>query len=246
MESQLSTTFFNLFQEYIPRLKSGITKNRKKPIPVGRRGGRVRAFVMTEYYEYCFQTLQSEQKRIPENLFHSSVYNDELTKKVLFVQQYQRKYELIPVEEVWTQSETRRQIEPYRREYTNQETYRAIHGDDLRLLVAWWWDMEIGIVNRIKQYNKTLQLIPFHYNKEMSVVLKPKNCREKRKREDDVELGVFKREKKDIQTLLSKESQFQADSLFVMESAYLDIFNDDDRLVSLLTYALDCEYTSIM
>lgn len=185
----MTSIFNNLFQVYEPRLINGITKIRKRPTPVGKRGGRVRAFVMTEYYEYYFQTLQKKGKRIPENLFHSSVYNDELMRNVLVIQNVQTKYEIMPTEEIWSQAETRRQIEPYRREYKNQQTNRAINDDDIKLLVAWWWDVELGIVHRIQIYNIFLEPIPFSYDISRAIVMKPKNTRQKRKREEDNDGG---------------------------------------------------------
>ena len=233
----MTSIFYDLFSDYNPRLKSGINKKRKEPIHVGRRGGRIRAFVMTEYYEYCFQSLQIENKRIPENLFHSSVYNDDLMEMVLSIQKIQKKYELIPVEEVWTQSETRRQIEPYRRELAKQLSNRALNGHDIRLLVAWWWDVDIGIVSRIKKYNATLKHVPFMHTESREIILKPKNSRQKRKREDIV---VFVKDENDdrmkktnpfneLQQLLSSESVFNGNS---------------NSITSVLNYAVEeCELT---
>ena len=245
--------FADLFVAYPTLQLNGITKNRAKEVPIGKRGGRVRAFLMTEHYEIYFQQLQALRKPIPDNLFHSAVYGDEIMKNVIDIHLRQTKYIRMNVLEVWTQYELRRQIEIYHHEYVNKKSVRAQKGFDIHMIISWWYDTKIGIEARIRQYNaKVSQLVPFEYQPERKIVLKSRNQRSSRKRkmvaeepEPELESELESETESDSEVevepeskpVVNLESDFDIDS--IMEcfelteedpEAILVYLNDDDFL----------------
>lgn len=154
-----------------------------------KRGGRVRAFLMTDHNEEYFQYLQTLNQPIPFNLFHSSEYDQQIFSFIIDIHQKQKKYIPLSVNEIWTQSEYRRQVTPYCREYI-MECSKRCFDEDVQILIAWFFDLDIGIRTRIKEYNAMLETkmkttsisVPFRFSFHRKMVLKPIQTRKKRKR----------------------------------------------------------------
>lgn len=199
-------TFADLFNRYPTLQINGITKNRTKQVPIGKRGGRVRAFLMTEHYEVYFRQLQALKKPIPENIFHSAVYGDEIMKNVIDIHLKQTKYIRMNILEMWTQYELRRQIELLHHEFVNRKTNRAQSGSDIHLMVAWWYDTEIGIESRIRKYNSRMNApVLFSYYPERNLILKSRNQRSSRKRQ--LEIGEMEFQEEEIDENVEKREE---------------------------------------
>ena len=151
---------------------NGKTNQRKNPVPIDKRGGRIRASMMTDIYETHFENLQSKTQYIPLNYFHSSLYGDIIMKNVICILLKQQKYEPMEIMEVWTQTELRKQVEVYYREMKTMFTKRS-YDKDLHQIVAWWYDEDIGIKTRIKRFNESgfLTKQPFDFNLEVRPIL---------------------------------------------------------------------------
>jgi hypothetical protein len=184
----MKPTYFGRLNEINPTpFLNGKTNIRKKDSHIGKQGGRIRAFLMTDHNEELFQHLQTLQKPIPVDLFHCSDYDDEILTYIIHIHLQQKKYIPLNVGEIWTQTEYRRQVEPYCREYQMELSKRCFE-EDVRIIIAWFFDLNIGIQTRIIQYNEMLKMktlnsisISFDYFNERKMSLKNIKTRRKRK-----------------------------------------------------------------
>lgn len=147
--------FGNLYHHINVPHPNGKTKNRSIPVSIDKRGGRLRASMITDHYETYFQTMQLEGNYIPLDFFHSCRYGDKIMKNIIHIHLRQSKYMKMDILEFWSQSEVRKQVEAYYREMKTMQTKRS-NDKDLQQIVAWWYDEDIGITARIKRYNTNM------------------------------------------------------------------------------------------
>ena len=167
-------------------------RNRLIPVPLDKRGGRIRASMMTDHYEQHFIELMCKAEYIPVDYFHNSKYGDNIMKNVISIHfcQEQVKYERIGFLEFWSQIETRKQLESYYREVKLNQTNRS-REPDIKQMVFWWYDKKFGIQARIEKYNASnfSMYQPFFYDPESTRIEidLDKNWK-KRKREIEQEI----------------------------------------------------------
>lgn len=170
--------FGNLYDNIGDPYPNGKTKNRSIPVPIDKRGGRLRASMLTDHYDTYFERMQLKGNYIPLDFFHSCRHGDEIMKNIIDIHLGQQKYEKMNILEFWSQSELRKQVESYYREMKTMKTKRS-NDKDLQQIVAWWYDADIGIKKRIERYNDSffVSIQSFQFDEEITPILGEKRIR---------------------------------------------------------------------